>query len=239
MKKLNKNNQEEVKTLPTATAPLFCDNLLGLKKDAEGILEALNQATIKKNERYAKMSKMKKRVALAKDVLRLLDAKKFRAKNRVYVKMIDREFLEKLGATPETTNEGVRESATVKAKKSNALRAEVQCEVCAIGSLFAARMLNDKDQGMISDDVKMVGSLKDLYTHKEMRAMECLFEGFYSGHDGHRNTGKNPDTIREWFRKYNPHVNGFDTLKPEKTLRALMENIIENKGVFTYKDVTI
>lgn len=152
------------------------------------------------------MSNEDKRVAIASDVLRYLDAKKIEAETLVYLRFPRNGNLTKAGRIR------VDKSADL------ALSEAAKCQVCALGACLYALVLR-ADQLTLgelgaskSDNLLHVGNcytkniLEELFAHEQLRDMEAAFE--------------------KW-RRYSSMEGTSD-----QRLRTIMKNIIRNKGTF-------
>lgn len=186
----------------------------------------------KKNEAFAKMTKMEKRIAIAKDVISQVRAKKLKASpgTYCYLNLNRKQKLDKKGRVELQTlmNDG----------------AIASCDVCAIGGIFASKVsignnfkvkvsknwINEKleieDESIEDDD--MVKSLKGIYTERELRLIEYAFEGkdIYDIFD------KKPDNFHDALKNFYKEYK-----KSENRLIAIMENIIRNEGEFKPEDI--
>lgn len=95
------------------------------------------------------------------------------------------------------------------------------CAVCAIGAMMVAaiRRCNDITVGEYRDTLDnkrqlFFGYLCRFFTRDQLLLMECAFEGFGTSVEGD-----------EFFWKLRDD--------PEVRMKAILENIIENNGVFT------
>lgn len=182
---------------------------------ANSLLDTLNKAIERDNISFDQMSKMEKRVALAKDVIASLIAKKYVAETSTYLAVGNEEHY---------TNKMLD---VVKNGK-------VKCTVCAIGSLFVSRLKTSDTLKLTSSDHVMIKSLAGIFTEKELRILEFLFEG--------RNMGE--DNISDIYDDgYEFYTNFFNRSirdnGDKKRLKAIMQNIINNNGNFIYKSIKI
>jgi hypothetical protein len=126
------------------------------------IMADLSKAISEKNKAFSKMTKMEKRVALAKDVIASIKSKHYIAENGTYLDVVKKKNLDYLHSY---------DLETIK-------RSDVSCHVCAIGSLFVSTMKKKKNGKL--DDVdsdEMIHAMKGIFTHSEMRLLEEIFEG--------------------------------------------------------------
>ncbi len=180
--------------------------------DATDILDAINKEILKNNSSFQQMSKMEKRVALAKDVIASIKSKKYKVKTGYYLQLFN------------TKGGGIK-----RLSKENYEKEEIQCEVCAIGSLFVSNFKQNSSLKITSNDDKMINSLKGIYSENELRLLEYFFEAedVYDIFDENVTIhGK----VYDFYREY---------MNSESRLLAMMENIISNEGNFIYKDIKI
>ena len=164
-----------------------------------------------RNRRFAKMPPDRQRIAIARDVLAQLDAKRFVARST---------YLQILGGTPPQPYNGWTERYT---DAENVDLSEVtacadKCQVCGIGSVFVAaveradrlklKKLEVGSGGMPRvNRSQMITYLRPWFSHEQLDRIEDVFELH--------------DCPRRW-----------QILTPENRLRRIMENIIENSGEF-------
>lgn len=166
--------------------------------------------TVAANRRFRSMNRMQQRVAVAKDVLKLLDTKRAVAKRGTY-----------MGVT-EATNDKISGNKVVFPPGMKLKRLvhvpSVQCEVCGIGAVFMAavacrgvdgdhiallEMYNNRDSFLSPLRGYMIEHLAPYFTAEELHAMEGFFEDYSHRYD----------------------------MSDDDALRALMEAIINSKGV--------
>ena len=171
----------------------------------------LYKTIVKNNDRFNKLSKMEKRVAIAKDVLEQIKIKKFKPAIGGYLNLdepIEEEInIQELLITKETT-----------------------CRVCAIGGIFASKVilgnkcdttLDRYDTGL--DDDIMIDNLKSIFSEKELRKIEYAFEGFDVSYGDMNFSDKECSKYETFFESFE---------NTEHRLKAIMLNIIKNKGKF-------
>ena len=173
------------------------------------------------------MTKMEKRVAVARDVLASIKLKKYNTQARTYLTMskIDVE-------------EDCRVSIANLEKKN------VVCNVCAIGSMFVSNIkkVNEiatyitksgiqvtKTKGLSQDDDVMIKSLSELYSEQELRFLEFAFEGSDISDEFHDDFTLRNDA-KSFYRQYSDD---------EERLVAIMKNIVQHKGKFVYGSTKI
>jgi hypothetical protein len=192
--------------------------------------------TIKeKNQAFSKMSKMHKRIAIAKDVIAQVKAKKFKASPGTYCKL-------KLNKRHKFKTEGEVELQLL--MEDGAIN---KCNVCAIGSIFASKVsignkfkIEVRDVGGWGDseltidtdldDDDMMPSLRGIYTEKELRLIEYVFEGSDIGGFHDSELYEFHKTVQSYKKVYR---------KAEDRLIAIMENIINNEGIFKLENLTL
>jgi hypothetical protein len=181
--------------------------------------------TSKLNKRFMKSSTEQKKVIIAKDVIAQLNTRKYIAENGTYM-LVEKAINLKPG----------------KDIKSIINQKKVECKVCAIGAVFASciRINNKMDSKHHSSslgltDTNMVNRLSGIFSEYELALMEFAFEGFH-----HRNvylSDEDVDKAKKFTKrvlrevKYNDE-DDVDAKDSEALLRAIMENIITNKGIF-------
>lgn len=205
VEKTNSNN-ESMLEVPT-----------DLNKRTKSVMEAINNATKKKNESFGKMTMMEKRVALAKDVLASIKAKKYISSPGTYVSLIKNKC-------------GYDDS--IDHTMENLMDTQVTCEVCAIGSLFVSKFkLTKKTEFDGMDDDDMIASMSGIFGMKALRKLEYFFEG--------------RDVADEFSTdaKLEDDVLSFTSIKanrdPETRLVSIMQNIIDNNGNFIYGNTKV
>ncbi len=209
-----KQKQKEVVVVEKSCSESSLDLPKGHFTKANKIIEAINKANEKKNVAFSKMTMMEKRVALAQDVLASLKAEKYVAESGTYVQLCNTE--RNVGNTIQ-----------------NLLKEGVQCNVCAIGSLFVSRVKMSKTKTMTNDSDKMVKSMRGIFNEKALRTLEYFFEGDDAASFFEEDEDGDADIASDAWDFYRSHTND------ENRLIAIMENIIANKGRFIYKDVKI
>lgn len=167
-------------------------------------------------------------VDLAKDVLRLLKAKKFIPESMVYM-TIPIELVNKFG--------GQSLQDVMKKKRYK------PCTVCALGSLFLAHIdkfneadipttsrtnyrFGDQHDITFNNQEYMISRLSPFFTKRQLLLIEHAFEGRKVNIRPTEYIADSPDAINaaEYFHKQ------YKT--PKKRLEAIMRNIIKNDGKF-------
>ena len=183
------------------------------------------------------MSKKSERIAIAKDVLSQIFAKKFIPKHGDYFHSLDEEFNSQLyGAYVN--------GEYVMPDQESQLRPPKKCEVCAIGCMFVSALdrnnkLQLKDSNVLGQDERMVNYLSDWFDSRQLRLMEVAFEGTdeleeFSKFDYHTDKlvysslGLKALTFHEKYRKDKRYGDN----SAERLMRAMMNNVIKNDGTF-------
>lgn len=172
-----------------------------------------------RNRRFKVMSRAEQRVAIAKDVIAQLDAKKIVARSTYF-------------SPPQKVEDKCRArygDEKVRELDLSEVTAQVKCEVCGIGAVFLSTVeFNDKLKvkeffsydpihGYLSDRDNQVEYLGKWFSSKQLDEIEEYFENGSPGCDEAKPWSSSP-IQRE--------------VKREKRLRMIMENIISNNGKF-------
>jgi len=178
----------------------------------------LDEITKNKNKEFSDMTQMEKRVALAKDVLYALKTEKYIATSGVYLDGFDYDFA----------------SLKLLTDKS------IQCEVCAIGSLFVSNMRKSKklvlkkkyskdDDDVIADDADaMIRSMRGIFNTRDLRTLEDFFEceEGWIDFDATKKRLSIYDIAKKWISEGERRVDS------QIRLTDIMNNIIDNNGNF-------
>lgn len=176
-----------------------------------------------------KLTPAQMRIAIAKDVLAQLKLKKLRPEvgwwaDDSHLGGLEDWAWEKLDET-NTTKEGVCTINTQDYSKN-----VKSCRVCALGAIFMGISnlygINitgaDPDMYNVFEDLSK-SPLKEYFSKDQLQLMECAFEGGGGAHDIY--------TIDKKVRGFALAFHyAFDSDKDR--LKAIMENIIKNKGTF-------
>lgn len=209
------------------------------------IADKLAKRTRLRNARFDAATKAEKRVMIAKDALKLLDTRKVIAERGTYV------------STDPRLGRLVEELGTQRALKKIETE-EVECKVCGIGVLLLSQTRFD-DQFELTkgewgsgfgaeeyyasrdeapDEGKTMGQrLEDHFSHDQLRTIERAFERYdrreppyyYQDDEDH------PDYVSfssSYLGEQPPSGHEAD----ETVLRAILQNIIRNKGTFKISD---
>lgn len=198
---------------------------------------ALNAEIKRRNAKFAKMKPAQKRMAIAEDVLLQLRKNKYSAEAGVYCDINLKEFIssKKFGLNDENPDKEIELQTLL-------LDGTIEsCEVCAIGSMFMSKVAlgnkctilvetnwyNDERADIVVSQLDSstlaIEHLKGIFTEKQLRYIEFAFEGC--------DIGNRFTEISSTFREkiYDFH-NEYET--NDLRLKAIMENIIKNKGNF-------
>jgi hypothetical protein len=182
-----------------------------------------------KNKAFWKLHPSKQRVAVAKDVLKQLALGFYKASKGYYL------VFKKVGKKKECS--GKLDTLFSELKSEGA-----SCAVCGIGSVFASMVnlgdnLTTKEAGLgfeigsgygIDDEI-MRQKIKKVFSEQQRIMIECAFE---KGNIGYKNEKDDywiedmpeyVDTAIKFGKKYKSDIN---------RLKAIMNNIISNKGEF-------
>ncbi len=172
-------------------------------------------------KRFVKANRMRKRVMVAKDVIKQLDAKKFIATSGIYFSFDYAYRQTRYDYLPKNIIPQITEDL------SDVIN-DKQCMVCAIGAAFCSAVrLKDKVTvgdvgspstlyGVAINDNNMIDYLSNIFSRDEMRMFERIFERSYYHMDEYEFgcivSDQNDNTV----------------------LRLIMENIVANRGEFRY-----
>lgn len=171
-----------------------------------------------KAKSYKQMSKSQRKVEIAKDVIANIHAKQLHIGmgSYVYADKIDVEDLEVL-------KKYLPSQQVAQIMKPN-------CTVCARGSMMICKIakFNDYDLKNINldevDGSHTTEALKDAFTEEELFCIECCFELWDEYNQCYHPCGSIiPDDVIDTWAKIKD---------PTDRLLAIMQNIIDHKGVF-------
>ena len=171
---------------------------------------SLYKSVEKDNARFNKMSKAKKRITIAEDVIASLKINKYTATPGSYLEVQTNKDYDSLPGD------------------SQALlhTEEVSCDVCAIGAIFASKVRKGSkcnyDLLNGDNDSLLIANLKGIFNEIELRIIETAFEG-----EAQSGLVKEADeeAAVSWYGKNHPD-------DADKRLVAIMKNIIKNNGNF-------
>lgn len=162
-------------------------------------------------------SAAERRVAVAKDVLKQLDARKMLAVAGVYCNF-SKPYSEKEDKEPKAFHEFVKNAS---------------CRVCAIGGLFVSMVrIEDSfapgyraqfrarlNRSVMNTDMRM--KLEKIFSSDQLRVIEHHFETWNLDI-------KDSDSLENFFNS-----------SDESRMRAIMKNIIKNRGTFKPKTMKV
>jgi len=160
----------------------------------------------------------KKRVAIAKDVLKHLDAQRIEAdKGRYFV--------------PETQH--IYAGKQLK----DVLPKIKHCKVCALGSMFYSYVSKYNNYIIpkygvrgVNNQADKMRDLMDMFTRQQLNLIETAFERRVIEID-ERSVSKTV-LYRAMDFGERKGIGGWDDDRDDRTLRAIMDNVIKNKGTF-------
>lgn len=178
------------------------------------------------NMTFNKQTKTQQRILIAKDVLERLDKKNYIAKSSVWVKF---------PASQEEVDKRLQVCDILDQKK---------CECCALGSILLSEIsFNDhytlkggdsfnKDTFFISLDDRQQELLK-IFSRYQLVLIEIAFENGMGNYRFH-----NLPNNQKYRKLYQNAIDFYDIYpEVEARLRAIMNNIIRNKGTFIPSDL--
>ncbi len=214
MKTIKKESPKATTTL-CKTSAIECES----PQRVDGILKKLDEAIKKRNENFSSMSKSEQRTEIAKDVIASLNSKKYIAKRGTYVELFDKKK-----KTNESENNGI--SLT----RDNLNKESTVCHVCAIGSVFTSFAQKTKSP-LTSESNSMLRSMNSIFSETEMRILEMLFEGSFIDDQLFKELELEQRNI---IKIYGSQFKKLNKGGADKRLRAIMDNIIKNKGNFKF-----
>lgn len=184
-----------------------------------------------KNKAFWEMKPEKQRVAVAKDVIKQLNDKFLIASEGTY--FILRSEFEDVISVKDVKLDEVLKSAKEKG---------ATCSVCGIGACFAS-LVNIGDNVLASEafntfslvgnedikDHRMRPLLRKVFPSEQLSLIECAFE-MSSGFDDDDDIVSDDDELDE--KKTKAKKFGKRYKNDKNRLKAIMENIIKNKGTF-------
>lgn len=185
-----------------------------------------------------KMTKAQKRVEIAKDVLKQIKANKYKPTFGVWFRDSKGKYLEDFFLWETKT--------PLDAKKDVVDKLTGTCDVCALGSLFISAV--DKYNHTVLDpkfgytdvdfftDTGKINPLLKWFTKQQLLLIESTFEvengAWYP-------EMVNPKAGTHWDEKISPAIRKFAMKYSNSTdrLKAIMNNIVRNKGTFVLPGV--
>jgi hypothetical protein len=185
-------------------------------------------------EEFNALTPAKKRVAIAKDVITQLDAKRISANTGSY---ITSEILQNLICNEEE-EQSDEEEIIYSLKSLKELLPTAQCTVCAKGALFVADVCirnevsftNDESLNKINED-DFVSEKLNYFSRKQLDLIEVAYEGYSNNAD---NTLIVDGSYIDEYHKAREFWENFRYTWQASNDRmiAIMKNIIKNRGTF-------
>ena len=170
-------------------------------------------------EKFKKLTKPDKRVAIAKDVIKYIDKEKIKPKQSIYFMPIGLS----------------RISGDLIGKQLNKIIPKTsKCEVCVLGGLLysCVRTENDFTVPEVNGGIRNIGrsfivnKLGKYFSEKQLALIEWAFEEKTLGEGSYDRVGLTYDKWRAAIDyAYKNKLHG-----PKAKMRHIMENIIKNKG---------
>lgn len=196
----------------------------------------VKKSAAKKTKKDKKLTKAEMRVVIAKDVISALNSKRIKATKGSYfgVDFNEQDRWRNKYLTLEATDNEWDTLPKVP------ITLPKKCNVCAIGSVFVAAVdrfdkltpATASNVVIHGDDYAMVEQLKPWFSEKQLRLMEVVFEGKsvrwveLIQYEEERNAIDMHYEIVKGIPL--PHI----VKKADVLMRAIMKNIIKNKGTF-------
>lgn len=164
----------------------------------------------------------KQRVAVAREVLKLLDLGWIRAMPGMWVEFGDE----------------ICTAGTLEDLKSEVYREEHPCSVCADGALFVAHMVmtaGDKQKIGWSTFETMTRALEHLFPLRQLQLIDMAFElgeGYWNINFYHPSEDTEDVRLQDRRAANLCHDLGIDIGDKAERMRAIMNNIIANHGEF-------
>lgn len=188
------------------------------------------------------MTKAEKRVAIAKDVLNQIKAKKYKAVPGTWFHDSKGQDLDDFMFCASDCNRN-----TVDAKKDVVDKLVGTCSVCALGSLFVSAIDKFNHTKLSVDNYSMDvdfftnlekdNPLLKWFTTRQLLLIESTFEnqcGAWYPIDV-----LSPKELVHWDNAVVPAIRKYNNKYPNSTdrLKAIMNNIVRNKGTFVLPEV--
>jgi hypothetical protein len=191
-----------------------------------GKFSSLAKQTKKSNAEFAKMDAAQQRVTIAKDVIKALAAKQLIAEAGTYLaapKSTSDAWHAPKSTSDAWHNEGcVLDDQDQEAQLQQLLPKLPPCHVCAKGAILVCTVARRNELQVDAtrrgwDGDTLADKLGGIFSPDTLTMMECEFEGFSL-------------TLPTAGPSYTPRMNlrGSDA----KRMKAIMRNIIKNKGEF-------
>ena len=187
-----------------------------------------------------RMTKAEKRVEIAKDVLKQIKANKYSPECGVWFRDSNDKYLEDFL--------DYQTGQLIDAKKDIVEKLVGTCKVCALGSLFISaidKYNHTKLDPAFCNDAEIFTAidknnpLTRWFTARQMLLIENTFENASGA--WYPPLGLKKKEWRAWDDKVVPAINKYNLRYPNPTdrLKAIMNNIIRNKGTFVLPGVKL
>ena len=170
-----------------------------------------------RNRRFEEMPPNRKRIAIARDVIKMLQEGGLKARSGTYLS-VPKDLRVKLYDDIDSDDKQLQE-----------IFCETTCTVCGIGAAFVAGVMRANectfgDTGRyLGNDDYMREYLSEWFEPSQIRTIECAFESD-AGFRGHEASWDEAEDAADFGAKF----------KTDRArLIAIMENIIENDGTFS------
>lgn len=200
---------------------------MAAKKTAAEIISIFNKKTQVSNAKFARMSDRSKRVAIAKDALRMLGLRAVVPTHGTYLEMKLPEKFELPRNEMERQKVDIREDILPSIQK---------CAVCAIG-LAALAKFNTMDRAKVRDFTLITETTTDTDSRLGIRKKPATVSRIAGG-GLYDNLEKYfpGSTLGQMESAFETDGSGKD---PRAVLNVIFKNIIENKGDFIYADARL
>jgi hypothetical protein len=192
-----------------------------------------------------RMTKGEKRVEIAKDVLKQIKANKYKPTSGIWVSDADGNEVNDLIYRARDKDW----DAPVDLKKDVVCQLNGKCDVCALGSLFVSAIdkfnhtkLNpncsvDFTEHQDSD----YNPLLKWFSAKQLLLIESTFEGGHGGWAENAVDVLSNKKLFYWCNVIQPAIYNYCNKYPDATsrLKAIMNNIVRNKGTFVLPGVKL
>jgi hypothetical protein len=200
------------------------------------------------NKQFNSLSKSRKRVAIAKDVIAQLTVGKFKATPGTwYFATAKAENIKKLSVQSDEEDRTLPWQCKVPLQK--AMCKIASCQVCGVGAIFASlvRLNNEFDQkfDIVGNNATAEIAKEDFhekliqyFDEDQLNLIELAFEkgsGYkYWDVDWNGNSNDDEDNLSkdEWANRNFAVMFGFNFSNSKQRLIAIMKNIIKNDGTF-------
>jgi len=174
------------------------------------------------NSDFQTMSKEEKRVAIAKDVIAQIKAKRYTPKTGNYVKFKNRCKLKR--------EESIQQNFD-----------KVDCKVCAIGSMFMSNIKFNNKFTLVTFEhsgKKQAKKLAKYFSKKDLNLMEYVFENWkprstsYWAPDTFNGALNNIKYTESEIQRIKKAQELFKAKTPKDRLVKIMTHLVENRGSF-------